>query len=52
MEPRELARVDIDTLGRDGRGRKAIWRWRACKVYTRMAGGECKLIMHTGLLAP
>ena len=46
-----FAVVDVDTLWRDGEGRESHWRGRACKVYTRMADGEWKLIAHTGLLA-
>ncbi len=46
-----FAVVDVDTLWRDEQGRDNHWRGRACKVYTRLAGGEWKLIMHTGLLA-
>lgn len=38
-----FAVVDIDTLWRNGEGRDSHW----CG---RMAGGEWKLIMHTGLL--
>jgi ketosteroid isomerase-like protein len=44
-----LAVVDVDTLWRDRAGRDFLWKGRAGKVYTK-AGGEWKLIMHTGLL--
>jgi ketosteroid isomerase-like protein len=46
-----FAVVDVDTLWRDGEGRESHWRGRACKIYTRMAGGEWKLIAHTGVWA-
>ena len=42
--------VDIDTLWRDRSGQEQNWKGRVCKVYTRLAGGEWKLIMHTGVL--
>jgi ketosteroid isomerase-like protein len=42
--------VDIDTLWRDGEGRDNRWKGRVCKVYTRLADGDWKLIMHTGVL--
>ena len=44
-----FAVVDVDTLWRDGSGRDFHWKGRACKIYTK-AGGEWKLIAHTGLL--
>jgi ketosteroid isomerase-like protein len=44
-----FAVVDVDTLWRDKSGRDFHWKGRACKGYTR-AGGEWKLIFHTGLL--
>jgi ketosteroid isomerase-like protein len=46
-----FAVVDVDTLWHDAQGRESHWRGRACKIYTRMASGEWKLIAHTGLLA-
>ncbi|MHB8420400.1 MAG: Cif family virulence factor [Myxococcales bacterium] len=46
-----FAVVDIDTLWRDQEGRDNHWLGRVCKVYTRLADGEWKLIMHTGVLA-
>lgn len=45
-----LAVVDIDTLWRDRQGTDNHWKGRVGKVYTRMPGGEWKLIMHTGVL--
>lgn len=46
-----FAVVDVDTLWRHrGTGADFPWRGRACKGYTRIAGGEWKLILHTGLL--
>jgi ketosteroid isomerase-like protein len=42
--------VDIDTLWRDAQGGESHWKGRVCKVYTRMANDEWKLIMHTGVL--
>lgn len=47
-----FAVVDVDTLWRDSQGRDFHWRGRAGKGYTRVggAGGEWKLILHTGLL--
>ena len=44
-----FAVVDVDTLWRDSANRDFHWKGRACKVYTK-AGGEWRLIMHTGLL--
>lgn len=46
-----FAVVDVDTLWRHREtGADFPWRGRACKGYTRTAGGEWKLILHTGLL--
>jgi len=46
-----FAVVDVDTLWRRrDDGTEFPWKGRACKVYTRLAAGEWKLIMHTGLL--
>lgn len=46
-----FAVVDVDTLWRHRESGDAFhWRGRACKGYTRLAGGEWKLILHTGLL--
>lgn len=46
-----FAVVDVDTLWRHREtGEPFHWRGRACKGYTRLAGGEWKLILHTGLL--
>ena len=39
-----FAVVDIDTLWRDDQGRDNHWRGRVCKVYTRMPGGDWKLM--------
>ena len=44
-----FAVVDVDTLWRSHAGVDQHWCGRACKIYTR-AGGEWKLIAHTGLL--
>lgn len=44
--------VDVDTLWRNMKTDKDVhWKDRACKFYTKMPGGEWKLISHTGLLA-
>jgi ketosteroid isomerase-like protein len=46
-----FAVVDVDTLWRhrvDGSAQH--WYGRACKVYTRLAGGEWRMIAQTGLL--
>jgi ketosteroid isomerase-like protein len=45
-----FAVVDIDTLWRDGAGNDNHWKGRVSKTYTRMADGQWKLIMHTGVL--
>jgi ketosteroid isomerase-like protein len=45
-----FAVVDIDTLWRTSEGVESHWKGRVCKVYTRMASGDWKLIMHTGVL--
>lgn len=44
-----IAVVDVDTLWRRRDGTDFHWKGRACKGYTRVAGGW-KLIFHTGLL--
>ena len=44
-----FAVVDVDTLWRHDSGALFHWNGRACKGYT-LAGGEWKLIFHTGLL--
>jgi ketosteroid isomerase-like protein len=45
-----FAVVDVDTLWRDrASGAPMAWRGRACKGYTKVAGGWL-LVMHTGLL--
>jgi ketosteroid isomerase-like protein len=44
-----FAVVDVDTLWRDRAGRDFRWQGRACKVYSKVAGGW-KMTMHTGLL--
>ena len=46
-----FAVVDVDTLWRHrSDGRDQHWLGRACKLYTRLGGGEWKMIAHTGLL--
>lgn len=45
-----FAVVDVDTLWRDREGREQHWKGRACKVYSKLRGGEWKMTMHTGLL--
>lgn len=46
-----FAVVDIDTLWRHNRTKADFhWKGRVCKVYTRMMGGEWKLIFQTGAL--
>jgi ketosteroid isomerase-like protein len=46
-----FAVVDIDTLWRNKRtGKDFLWKGRVCKIYTRLASGEWKLIAHTGAL--
>jgi len=45
-----FAVVDVDTLWRDtATGKDFLWKGRACKIYTKVAG-SWKLIAHTGLL--
>jgi hypothetical protein len=44
-----FAVVDVDTLWRDQNDKDFHWKWRACKVYSRV-GAEWKMTMHTGLL--
>ena len=46
-----FAVVDVDTLWRrKADGAPNHWRGRACKIYTRLATGEWKMISQTGLL--
>lgn len=46
-----FAVVDIDTLWRNRiTGEDSHWNGRVCKVFTKMANGEWKLIAHTGAL--
>jgi repressor LexA len=46
-----FAVVDVDTLWRRrADGVPNHWSGRACKIYTRLAAGEWKLIAQTGLL--
>ena len=46
-----FAVVDVDTLWRHRQdGRLQQWHGRACKVYTRLADGEWRMIAQTGLL--
>ena len=45
-----LAVVDIDTLWQDADGKSNHWLGRVGKVYTRLADGDWRLIMHTGAL--
>ena len=46
-----FAVVDVDTLWRrKADGAPNHWRGRACKIYTRLASGEWKMICQTGLL--
>jgi ketosteroid isomerase-like protein len=46
-----FAVVDVDTLWRHRTdGSLQHWRGRACKLYTRLAGGEWRMIAQTGLL--
>jgi ketosteroid isomerase-like protein len=46
-----FAVVDIDTLWRRRAGQAPQhWQGRACKLYTRLAGGDWRMIAQTGLL--
>ena len=46
-----FAVVDVDTLWRHrSDGTEQHWVGRACKVYTRLASGEWRMIAQTGLL--
>ena len=45
-----LAVVDIDTFWQDADGKSNHWLGRVGKVYTRLADGDWRLIMHTGAL--
>ena len=46
-----FAVVDIDTKWRNrADGVEQHWCGRVCKVYTRLADGSWKLVMHTGVL--
>ena len=50
-EDAAFAVVDIDSLWRDKQTKKDIpWKGRVCKFYTRMTGGEWKVIFRTGPL--
>ncbi len=45
-----LAVVDIDTVWRRQDGGEDRWNGRVGKVYARLASGEWKMTMHTGVL--
>ena len=46
-----FAVVDIDTKWRArADGTEQHWLGRVCKVYTRLADGSWKIVMHTGVL--
>jgi ketosteroid isomerase-like protein len=46
-----FAVVDIDTLWRHKETKKdSHWQGRVCKIYTKMPGGEWKMIFQTGAL--
>lgn len=46
-----FAVVDIDTLWRNKvTHANFLWKGRVCKIYTKLANGEWKLIAHTGVL--
>lgn len=45
-----FAVVDIDTLWRDAAGNDFHWLGRTCKIYTKLADGEWRLIAHHGVL--
>lgn len=45
-----LAVVDIDTLWRMKDGTEDHWKGRVGKVYAKLASGEWKMTMHTGVL--
>ncbi|HVH47523.1 MAG TPA: DUF4440 domain-containing protein [Labilithrix sp.] len=45
-----LAVVDIDTLWKMNDGTQDHWKGRVGKVYSKLAGGEWKMTMHTGVL--
>ncbi len=45
-----LAVVDIDTLWAMKDGTEDNWKGRVGKVYSRLASGEWKMTMHTGVL--
>jgi len=46
-----FAVVDVDTLWRRRSDQvPQDWRGRACKLYTRLAGGDWRMIAQTGLL--
>jgi hypothetical protein len=50
-EDAAFAVVDIDSLWRDKQTKQDIpWKGRVCKFYTRMTGGEWKVIFRTGPL--
>jgi ketosteroid isomerase-like protein len=43
-----FAIVDIDTLWRDRDGNDNHWKGRTCKIYTKLASGEWKMITQLG----
>jgi ketosteroid isomerase-like protein len=45
-----LAVVDIDTLWAMKDGTESNWKGRVGKVYSKLARGEWKMTMHTGVL--
>jgi ketosteroid isomerase-like protein len=45
-----LAVVDIDTLWKNNDGTEDNWKGRVGKVYSKLASGEWKMTMHTGVL--
>ena len=50
-EDAALAVVDVDSLWRDKDTKQEIhWKGRVCNIYTRMTGGDWKLIFQTGPL--
>ena len=46
-----FAVVDIDTLWRHKETKEdSLWKGRVCKIYTKMSGGDWKMIFQTGAL--
>lgn len=45
-----MAVVDIDTLWKMDDGTEDNWKGRVGKVYSKLADGEWKMTMHTGVL--